>query len=228
MTSLELREIVNAARVEHGESKVRNDQFLARIEDELEGELGRCKTFAAPKTNTPMKGYDLTRDQCTLVGMRESKAVRRSVLAKLKSVETVVLATPIQRGKTLEIIEDGLRVAALFEVPAHYAQIEVVKEARRVTGVDYSQLLLSAPAQDNVPDDDVMLEPSQLAPVLGMANGAEVNTLLATIGLQYKSNAQWWPSDKGQSMCQRHSWSKGSKSGYNYKWSLAKIKAMLK
>lgn len=87
MTSIELREIINAARESHGENPVRNDDFVKRIEDELEGELGRCETFAASKTKTPMKGYLLTRDQCTLVGMRESKAVRRAVLVKLKEVE---------------------------------------------------------------------------------------------------------------------------------------------
>lgn len=87
MTSLELRDIINSARAANGERPVRNDDFVKRIEDELEGELGRCETFAAPKTKTPMKGYLLTRDQCTLVGMRESKAVRRAVLQKLKEVE---------------------------------------------------------------------------------------------------------------------------------------------
>ena len=89
MTSLELRDIINAARVERGESKVRNDQLLARIEDELEGDLGSCKTFAPAQGGTRMKYYDLTRDQCTLVGMRESKGVRRAVLQKLKEVEQV-------------------------------------------------------------------------------------------------------------------------------------------
>ena len=94
MTSLELRDIINAARVEHGESKVRNDQLLARIEDELEGELGVCKIFAHPQSGAEMRYYDLNRDQCTLVGMRESKAVRRTVLDKLKAMEATTLTQP--------------------------------------------------------------------------------------------------------------------------------------
>lgn len=93
MTSLELRDIINSARAELGESKVRNDQLLARIEDELAGDLGVCKIFAHPQSGAEMRYYDLTRDQCTLVGMRESKAVRRSVLAKLKAMGS---ATPEQ------------------------------------------------------------------------------------------------------------------------------------
>ena len=96
MTSIELREIVNAARAEHGESNVENSHFLKRIEDELEGELGGTKTFRPAQGGTPMKYYDLTREQCTLVGMRESKGVRRSVLEKLKAVDRVNLPPTVK------------------------------------------------------------------------------------------------------------------------------------
>ena len=91
MTSIELREIINAARVAHGETEVENRHFLLRIEDELEGEIGDRKTFTHPQNHKQIGYYDLTRDQCALVGMRESKGVRRSVLAKLKEVEQAQL-----------------------------------------------------------------------------------------------------------------------------------------
>lgn len=94
MNSYELLEIVNAAREKHGESEIANRHFIARIEDELEGELGDRKTFTHPQNHKQIACYRLTKDQCTLVGMRESKAVRRSVLAKLKEVETTALASP--------------------------------------------------------------------------------------------------------------------------------------
>lgn len=90
MTSFALREIINASRVEHGESKVENSHLLKRIEDELEGELGESKVFRHPQSGVEVRYYDLTRDQCALVGMRESKGVRRSVLARLKEVEEQV------------------------------------------------------------------------------------------------------------------------------------------
>ena len=96
MTSIELREIVNAARAEHNEPEMANRHFLARIEDELEGELGGRKTFTPARGGTPMGYYDLTLDQCALVGMRESKGVRRIVLEKLKAVERVSLSPTIK------------------------------------------------------------------------------------------------------------------------------------
>lgn len=46
MTSVDLRDVINTARSELGENKVRNDQLVSRIEDELCGELGVCKIIA--------------------------------------------------------------------------------------------------------------------------------------------------------------------------------------
>ncbi|PBJ02077.1 phage antirepressor KilAC domain-containing protein [Pseudomonas sp. ACN5] len=87
ISSIELRDMVNKARSQAGEPKVRNDQFIIRVQDELGDELGECKTIAHPQSRVDMASYDLTLDQCMLVGMRESKAVRRSVLQRLKELE---------------------------------------------------------------------------------------------------------------------------------------------
>ncbi|CRM05074.1 putative phage-encoded protein [Pseudomonas sp. 28 E 9] len=99
MSSVELRDLVNDARTRAGESKVRNDQFIIRVEDELSGELGVCSFIAHPQSGVMMASYDLTLDQCTLVGMRESKAVRRTVLQKIKDLEGP------QQLSTIEILQ---------------------------------------------------------------------------------------------------------------------------
>ncbi|NMX62838.1 phage antirepressor KilAC domain-containing protein [Pseudomonas sp. WS 5079] len=94
MSSIELRDMINEARLSAGEPKVRNDHFLARIEDELGDELGGVQKYYTPVHGNQVATYSLTLDQCMLVGMRESKAVRRSVLKKLKALEAPrVIAT---------------------------------------------------------------------------------------------------------------------------------------
>ncbi|MCW2272403.1 phage antirepressor protein [Pseudomonas sp. MYb187] len=94
MSSIELRDLINDARFTAGEPKVRNDQFLSRVEDELGDELEGVQKYYTPVHGNQVATYSLTLDQCMLVGMRESKAVRRSVLAKLKSFEAPrVIAT---------------------------------------------------------------------------------------------------------------------------------------
>lgn len=87
MSSIELREVINDARVLAGEPKVRNDHFLSRVEDELGDDLEGVQKYFTPHHGNQVATYDLTLDQCMLVGMRESKAVRRSVLKKLKGLE---------------------------------------------------------------------------------------------------------------------------------------------
>ncbi|HFV0418423.1 TPA: hypothetical protein ACH7UD_004861, partial [Escherichia coli] len=92
-----------------GEAPVRNDQFLARVRDELDD----CKSFATEQTFptvliTPtgggrqMESITLTGDQLLLVGMRESKAVRRKVLDYIRRIE-----------KDKQLLEDQKKRAAI-------------------------------------------------------------------------------------------------------------------
>ncbi|WP_338805130.1 phage antirepressor KilAC domain-containing protein [Xenorhabdus griffiniae] len=90
MSSIDfLNDIINPARIFAGEKEVENRHFITRIEDELD-DLGVAENFyvtTSQGAKRKVKGYNLTMEQMTLVGMRESKAVRRSVLEKLKQLE---------------------------------------------------------------------------------------------------------------------------------------------
>ena len=79
-----LNEIINPARLSAGEPEVKNTNFSARIEDELD-ELPAVKIIY--RFGNEMRTYDLTIDQMTLIGMRESKSVRRSILEILKRID---------------------------------------------------------------------------------------------------------------------------------------------
>lgn len=103
MSSKELYDIVCIARVQLGETQPRVNDFHARVVDELEGEHYEKIVVQNPnKTETTY--FNLTIDQCTLVGMRESKAVRRAVLAKLKSVSLPSL--PNSFSEALQLAAD--------------------------------------------------------------------------------------------------------------------------
>lgn len=84
MSSLDfLNNIINPSRAEAGESHVRPSDFHARVNDEID-EVLNYENFVIGKTGHKTHYTMLSMEQMTLVGMRESKAVRRSVLAKLK------------------------------------------------------------------------------------------------------------------------------------------------
>lgn len=124
MSSLDLLELVNESRLEHEQSAIRRNDFHARVADELDGEF--YETFvipAGPSGGRPSQGFYLTTDQCMLVSMRESKAVRRSVLEKLK-----------QKGQPYQIpqtMSEALRLAAdqQDQIEEQQRQIEQAKPA---------------------------------------------------------------------------------------------------
>lgn len=143
------------------------------------------------------------------------------------SVTPVANLLPSERGA--RIIKADLEVAALFGTPIHIAQTEAVKDALRLTGHDFSPLLLAAPAQSQIRPEEEMLEPTELAERLGFgARGAAVNSLLERAGWQYKSaDGRWIPTAIGKPYCSVHHWSKGGKSGYNYKWNVQAVRGVL-
>ena len=92
MSSYDLLVLINRARADFGESLVRLNDFNARVADELDGEHYEIFVVQNPN-NTQSTHYQMTLDQCMLVSMRESKAVRRQVLQQLKDKQSA-LALP--------------------------------------------------------------------------------------------------------------------------------------
>ncbi len=116
MSSKDLLEIINAVRAEFNENPVRLNDFNNRITDELEGEHYESFVVQNPN-NTTSIAYNLTIDQCTLIGMRESKGVRKNVLAKLKS-----LAVPQTYADALQLAADQAKQLELAQ-----SQIQVLE-----------------------------------------------------------------------------------------------------
>lgn len=83
MNSKELLELINQVRAQFREPQLRLNSFNLKIEDELEGE-NYTKNVVRNFNNTESTVYELTIEQCTLIGMRESKAVRKNVLEIIK------------------------------------------------------------------------------------------------------------------------------------------------
>lgn len=84
MQSKDLLELINQVRAQFNEPQVRLNKFNEKIEDELDGEH-YTKSVVQNFNNTESIVYELTIDQCILIGMRESKGVRKNVLSILKA-----------------------------------------------------------------------------------------------------------------------------------------------
>lgn len=100
MDSHQLLGVVNIARVEAGENQIRLSDLNNKIADELDGEHYE-KTVVQNPNKTQTTVFILTIDQCVLVGMRESKQVRRNLRDKLKFSE--VQAIPQTYADALQL-----------------------------------------------------------------------------------------------------------------------------
>lgn len=132
MTSLDLREMVNEARNDAGEKPIRNADFLAKVIDELDisdETYGFPVGYKMNSQGTKSAYYELTLEQCMLVGMRESKAVRRSVLAKLKELEAKQyqlpdFTNPVEAARAWADSEEG-RLIAIATVKEQEASLAI-------------------------------------------------------------------------------------------------------
>lgn len=116
MSSLDfLENIINPSRMAAGQNPVRPSDFHSRVNDEID-EVLNYENFVVGKTGHKTYYAILTMDQMMLIGMRESKAVRRAVLEKLRT-----LSAPPQMSQA--------------ELIAAMAQLNVDQE-KRLTAVE--------------------------------------------------------------------------------------------
>lgn len=129
MSSIELFNLISSERLNAGESKPRLNDFHARLVDELDGDHYENFVVQNPN-NTKTTAYKLTIEQCTLIGMRESKSVRRKVLAKLKELESPKPMTQLEvlAGLTNAMVEQERRQLEQAEaVKAIESKLELVE-----------------------------------------------------------------------------------------------------
>ena len=218
----------------------RHDNILQGI-DNLKLEQGfRALNFQ--ETNYPdlqnksTRMIWMTRDGFTLVamGLTGAKALQFK-LAYIKAfnlMEETLRSQPMLGVRevctlneaALSLMASCTGICRILRIPEHIAQSESAKRVKQHTGIDLSPLLLLSPAQDGIAQEEMMLEPTELARVLGLGSPQQVNKWLEDRGLQVKSSDGWMFTEKGRPYCIRHAWSKGGKSGYNIKWNVEFIK----
>jgi hypothetical protein len=132
--------------------------------------------------------------------------------------------TPAQRA---QVDFDALMsIAERAKVPKSFAVQECAKMATRSSGLDITHLLTQSEDMDNVPDKDVMLEPTELGAHFGL-KAKDMNIQLMELGLQVKSGKQWIATPEGEKISERHAWVVAGKSGYNLKWNWLAVSQLM-
>ena len=193
MDSSDLFILICNARREHNETTPRLNDFHARLVDELDGE--NYESFVVQNPNkTESTFYRLTIEQAMLVGMRESKAVRRAVIAKLKAMEKEQFQIP-------QTLPEALQLAADLAL-----KIEQDKPK-----IEYHDKVLAA---------DNGITTTEVASELGMS-AIKLNRLLESMKVQRRVGGRWVLTashlDKGLTVEVTHV-DDGGKSRHSMKW----------
>lgn len=151
MSSRDLLDLINEVRAQFNEKPVRLNDFNSRIVDELDGE--NYESFVVQNfNNTESVVFELTIDQCMLIGMRESKGVRKNVLAILKEKQKpfditnpahLLQAIEIQAKQNIALTQE-LSIAAPkakgLDRIADCTNVLGIREAAKVLKIGQNQL----------------------------------------------------------------------------------------
>lgn len=139
ITSLDLlNEFINPAREAAGEPNLRNTELLRKIDEEFEGEQGvmqKICTTTSQGAKRNVKGYTLTHDQAMIIAMRESKAVRRSVVKQLQELQqrVNVAETAIDAIATSETHEEALSIAHIAQEQRRMLRVGHKEDSKRIS-----------------------------------------------------------------------------------------------
>ncbi|EMX1950393.1 phage antirepressor KilAC domain-containing protein [Salmonella enterica] len=126
-----LLKMVNEARKLCGEPEVRNNKFIEKILDELDGEH-YTKSVVEKMNKTSMLVITMTYKQALRVAARESKAVRRSLIDKLEELQQANSPAP----SIPQTLPEALRLAAELAEQKMQLEQQLVAAAPKVDFAD--------------------------------------------------------------------------------------------
>ncbi len=208
MSSIDLLELINNVRVANNEEPLRRNSFNLKIEDELEGSH-YTKNVVKNQNGTESVVYELTIEQCTLIGMRESKSVRRTVLEKLKQLEN-----HIQLPNFTDPAEAAIAWANEYK-------------AKQALAIENQTLKPKADAYDRFLDSDGLMTSGVIGKLLGYKSAQEFNDAIHAKGVAFKSSGVWqfYASFKDKHIGKMVGWEREefNKAGVTLKWKTVAI-----
>ena len=190
ITSLDLLKEINLFREQEAISKnksfkiLRHDTLLSIIRDEFEEEISLQKILERDYTNERGRKYPmfiLTLDEAKQVLMRESKFVRKGVIAYIKTLE--------EKVKTLTTIINKVELLKLNVVNAT-TEVDRMLAFNKYQ-IEYVQPLeIKAEYTDKVLSSEGTLTVKEIAQDFGKTANW-LNKLLNTLGIQYKQGSKW-------------------------------------
>ncbi|EBA7147667.1 phage antirepressor Ant [Salmonella enterica] len=131
--SQQLLKMVNEARKVCGEPEVRNNKFIEKVLDEIDGEH-YTKSVVQKLNNTTMTVVKMSHKQALRVAARESKAVRRSLIDKLEELQQREQPSPTPAIP--QSLPEALRLAAELAEQKQHLEEQLQSAAPKVDFAD--------------------------------------------------------------------------------------------
>lgn len=224
--SMTSREIAELAGKRHDNVLRDIDALVSALSSELRTGF-KPSTYVSGDPPREYRQFDLDRDASICLVTGYDVTSRMKIIKRWQELEARLYRPsqdqpklPVEIGEATVL--GMLRVAEMCGVPKSYAIQVSAAEATRQSGMPWDLLLTQAAAMNNVPQEDIMLEPTELGRLFDLSAVA-MNKRLAEMGLQVKEGGEWVPTQEGLTLSSKHAWVRGSKSGYNLKWKAVEI-----
>jgi len=209
MTGLTTVAIAELTGKEHKNVKRDTETMLT----ELYGlaDLLRFERIYRDSYDREQKCYELPKEEVLILVSGYSIPLRAKIIRRLEELESQNRNpyAHLSIEQNLASSVKGLQeIADIFEVPKHLAQVEIVKDIKKRYNVDLSNYLLNAPAQNQIKEDNVFLEPTELGKHFGL-EAKDMNKKLRDFNLQYHDGEKWTATDSGKRVSNPHQWFKG-------------------
>ncbi|EAT1308139.1 phage antirepressor Ant [Salmonella enterica] len=133
--SQQLLKMVNEARQVCGEPEVRNNKFIEKVIDELEGEFyTKSVKSHGTRAGRPLEVISMSHKQALRVAARESKAVRRSLIDKLEELQQQTQQRPTP--SIPQSLPEALRLAAELAEQKQHLEEQLQSAAPKVDFAD--------------------------------------------------------------------------------------------
>lgn len=171
------------------------------------------------------KEYALSLDIAKHIAMLERSEAGRKIRQYFIDVEkksrVVIPEIPTTDTLAAKAFRAYKEIGEMVQMPPSSIVSEAAKIIDRKYGTNLVEFTKTSPMLDHVQESEEFLEPTELGQRLGMS-AISVNKKLQSLGLQYKANGGWLPTEEGKKISFIHQWTTGEKSGYNLKWNCEK------
>ena len=204
VSSIELVKIINEVRKAEGQSDLRHDNFMTKIESHPSIDSPKFLGQYKDSTGRTLKCYHLPKREAELMVMSESLSVQAKVYDRMTELELSVpkqrtARLPSSERESISMFKHALSMTKLLGLTGNQAILSADKASIKTTGI--SALALVGHTHLIADNRGLTFTPTELGKDRNIS-AQSMNKLLASSGLQTANASSWEPTALGLQHCE--------------------------